>query len=42
VHARSADEAERAVRRLRVAYRLGEPPLSLADPVIERIGETLS
>jgi thymidine phosphorylase len=42
VHARSADEAEAAVRRLRAAYRLGEPPLSLPDPVIERIGGTPS
>jgi thymidine phosphorylase len=37
VHARSADEAEAATRRLRGAYRLGAAPLSPADPVIERI-----
>jgi thymidine phosphorylase len=37
VHARSADEAEAAIRRLRAAYRLDEAPLSLVDPVIERI-----
>ena len=40
VHARSADEAEAAVKRLRAAYRLGEAPLSPADPVIERIAGT--
>jgi thymidine phosphorylase len=37
VHARNADQAEAAARRLRAAYRLGDKPLSLADPVIERI-----
>jgi thymidine phosphorylase len=37
VHARSTDNAEAAVRRLRAAYRLDEAPLSPADPVIERI-----
>ncbi len=37
VHARTADEAEAAAQRLRAAYRLGEAPLSSADPVIERI-----
>ena len=37
VHARSADKAEAAVRRLRAAYRLDEAPLSPGDPVIERI-----
>jgi thymidine phosphorylase len=40
VHARSADQAEAAVRRLRAAYRLDEAPLSPVDPVIERIGGT--
>jgi thymidine phosphorylase len=40
VHARSADKAEAAVRRLRAAYRLDEAPLSPGDPVIERIGGT--
>jgi len=37
VHARSADKAEAAVRRLRAAYRLDGAPISRADPVIERI-----
>ena len=37
VHARNADKAEAAARRLRAAYRLADTPLSLADPVIERI-----
>jgi thymidine phosphorylase len=37
VHARSADQADLAIRRLRAAYRLDEAPLSPADPVIERI-----
>ena len=37
LHARNPDEAEAAARRLRAAYRLAEAPLSLADPVIERI-----
>ena len=37
VHARSADKAEAAIRRLRAAYRLDEAPLSPGDPVIERI-----
>ena len=41
VHARSADQAEAAVRRLRAAYRLDEAPLAPADPVIERIGAAL-
>jgi thymidine phosphorylase len=40
VHARSADRAEAAVRRLRAAYRLDEAPLSPIDPVIERTGAT--
>ena len=40
VHARSAADAEAAVKRLRAAYRLGEAPLSPADPVIERIAGT--
>jgi thymidine phosphorylase len=42
VHARSADKAEAAVRRLRAAYRLDEAPLSPGDPVIERIVGTPS
>jgi len=37
VHARNADQAEAAARRLRAAYRLGEAPPSPADPVVERI-----
>ena len=41
VHARSADKAEAAVRRLRAAYRIDEAPLSAGDPVIERIVGTL-
>ena len=40
VHARSADKAEAAIRRLRAAYRLDEAPLSPGDPVIERITGT--
>ena len=40
VHARIADQAEAAVRRLRAAYRLDEAPLSPVDPVIERIRGT--
>ncbi len=40
VHARSADKAEAAVRRLRAAYRLDEAPLWPGDPVIERIAGT--
>jgi thymidine phosphorylase len=42
VHARSPDDAEAAVKRLRAAYRLGEAPLSQGDPVIERIAGTPS
>jgi thymidine phosphorylase len=42
VHARSADKAEAAVRRLRAAYRLDQTPLSPGDPVIERIAGTPS
>jgi thymidine phosphorylase len=42
VHARSADKADAAVRRLRAAYRLDEAPLSPGDPVIERISGTPS
>jgi thymidine phosphorylase len=42
VHARSADEAEATIRRLRAAYRLDEAALSRGDPVIERIAGTLS
>ena len=37
VHARSADEAEAAARRLRAAYRLGDAPPGAADPVVARI-----
>ncbi len=37
VHARSAEAAEAAIRRLRAAYSLGGAPPALADPVIERI-----
>ena len=37
VHARDADRAEGAVRRLRTAYRLDEAPISRVDPIIERI-----
>jgi thymidine phosphorylase len=40
VHARHADQAEAAARRLRAAYLVAEAPLSLADPVIERIAGT--
>jgi thymidine phosphorylase len=40
VHARSADQAEAAVQRLRAAYRLDDARLSPVDPVIERIGGT--
>jgi thymidine phosphorylase len=42
VHARSPDQADVAVRRLRAAYRLDEAPLSPGDPVIERIAGTPS
>ncbi len=37
VHARSAEEAEAAVRRLRAAYRLGDVAPERADPVVARI-----
>src|SRR5271165_549178 len=37
VHARSADEAEAAARRLRAAYALSDAPPALADPVVARI-----
>ena len=37
VHARSAEEAEAAVRRLRAAYRLGDAAPERADPVVARI-----
>ena len=37
VHARDVAQAEAAAKRLRAAYRIGEAPLSPADPVIERI-----
>ena len=40
VHARDLAQAEAAAKRLRAAYRLGEAPLSPADPVIERIVAT--
>ena len=40
VHAREADQAEAAIRRLRAAYRLDETPLSPGDPVIERVAGT--
>ena len=40
VHAREADQAEAAIRRLRAAYRLDEAPLSPGDPVIERVAGT--
>jgi thymidine phosphorylase len=40
VHARDLARAEAAAKRLRAAYRLGEAPLSAADPVIERIAGT--
>jgi thymidine phosphorylase len=42
VHARSADKAAAAVRRLRAAYRLDEASLSSGDPVIERVVGTPS
>ena len=42
VHARSADQAEAAARRLRAAYRLDEATLSPVDPVVERIDGTPS
>src|SRR5271165_819127 len=38
VHARSADEAEAAVRRLHAAYRIGDVAPSVTDPVVARIG----
>ncbi len=37
VHARNADQAEAAARRLRAAYSLSDAPPVLADPVIARI-----
>jgi thymidine phosphorylase len=37
VHARSADEAEAAARRLRAAYRLGDAAPERADPVVARV-----
>ena len=37
IHARNVAQAEAAAKRLRAAYRIGEAPLSPADPVIERI-----
>jgi thymidine phosphorylase len=42
VHARNADQADAAIRRLRAAYRLDEAPISSGDPVIERIDGTQS
>jgi len=37
IHARSAEEAEAAARRLRAAYRLGEAASERADPVVARV-----
>ena len=37
IHARSADGAEAAARRLRAAYRLGDAAPERADPVVARI-----
>jgi thymidine phosphorylase len=37
IHARSADEAEAAARRLRTAYRLGDAAPERADPIVARI-----
>jgi thymidine phosphorylase len=37
VHARTEDQAEAAIYRLRAAYRLADAPLSSPDPVVERI-----
>jgi thymidine phosphorylase len=37
VHARTADDAEAAARRVRAAYRIGDTPPDRAGPVIERI-----
>jgi thymidine phosphorylase len=37
VHARNADEAEAAARRLRAAYSLGDASPALAGPVVARI-----
>jgi thymidine phosphorylase len=37
VHARSAEEAEAAGRRLRAAYRLGDAAPERADPVVARV-----
>jgi thymidine phosphorylase len=37
VHARSADEAAAAARRLRTAYRLGDAAPERADPIVARI-----
>ena len=37
VHARSADESEAAVRRLRAAYRLGDVAPARTEPVVARI-----
>ncbi len=37
VHARSAEQAEAAARRLRAAYRLGDAAPEPADPVVDRI-----
>jgi thymidine phosphorylase len=37
VHARRADEAEAAARRLRAAYSLSDTPPALAEPVVARI-----
>src|SRR5271166_3417482 len=37
VHARTPEDAEKAARRLRAAYRLGVAPSERADPVVARI-----
>jgi thymidine phosphorylase len=41
VHARDAAQAKRADERLAAAYRIGDAPPLLRDPVIERIAGTL-
>ena len=37
IHARSADAAEAAARRLRAAYRIGDAAPERADPIVARI-----
>jgi thymidine phosphorylase len=37
VHARNADQAEAAARRLRAAYRLTDTPRQTTAPIVERI-----